>query len=382
MPKGIAYLAVLMALVCLLNHPSDAGIIHVPDQYPTIQDGLNAANPGDTVLVEHGTYQENILWPDTPSIKLFANEAAPPESTVIEPMLVPSPVITIAPPILPSPIDSTTIIRGFIIRNGYAIDGGGIYLRNASPTIGDAVCGNLFENNHADQYGGAIFCESSQPIIQCSKFEGDSAVYGGAIAAVDSSIPQILKDKIRVCIAQDGGGIYCSNNGHVIETVIEECTATSMGSALHMSGAGVVRGCTITLNSGRAVFCNGTLEIESSYIAQNAGGAIEVAVGTTAYIDSNTIEGNSAPDGPAIYSHGGTVTVRHNNIVNNSCLTAKGTKQAYMPGAIHVEHGTAVIENNSITGTIDLLAAGISVCDVGGSISNNNIHNNYAGVFT
>ena len=33
----------------------------VPTQYPTIQSAVNAANPGDTVLVKGGTYNEQVL---------------------------------------------------------------------------------------------------------------------------------------------------------------------------------------------------------------------------------------------------------------------------------------------------------------------------------
>ncbi|MCS5613541.1 MAG: hypothetical protein NZ961_24190, partial [Candidatus Poribacteria bacterium] len=34
--------------------------IHVPDEYSTIQSGINASENGDTILVDPGLYQENI----------------------------------------------------------------------------------------------------------------------------------------------------------------------------------------------------------------------------------------------------------------------------------------------------------------------------------
>jgi parallel beta-helix repeat protein len=40
---------------------SNPGTIAVPDDYPTIQAAINAANPGDTILVHVGTYQEAVI---------------------------------------------------------------------------------------------------------------------------------------------------------------------------------------------------------------------------------------------------------------------------------------------------------------------------------
>ena len=40
---------------------SYATIIHVPDDYDTIQEGIAAAVESDTVLVDQGTYNETLI---------------------------------------------------------------------------------------------------------------------------------------------------------------------------------------------------------------------------------------------------------------------------------------------------------------------------------
>lgn len=61
-----------LILLLSLSPYSYATIHNVPSSYATIQSGLVACSTGDTVLVQPGTYLENVYWPNVGNIKLFS----------------------------------------------------------------------------------------------------------------------------------------------------------------------------------------------------------------------------------------------------------------------------------------------------------------------
>ena len=64
--SGIVLILVLIGAmlgrlpVLLSEAEASPGTIYVPDDYLTIQATVNAANPGDTIIVYPGTYTENV----------------------------------------------------------------------------------------------------------------------------------------------------------------------------------------------------------------------------------------------------------------------------------------------------------------------------------
>ena len=72
-------LVTIACLFCVFTLSVTATILHVPSQYPTIQAGVNAASPGDTVLVAPGIYYENIQMRE--GVSLFGSGM---DSTIID----------------------------------------------------------------------------------------------------------------------------------------------------------------------------------------------------------------------------------------------------------------------------------------------------------
>jgi len=117
--RGVFFLAtgLLILVVTLLTyHRVRAATLIVPDDYPTIQAAINAASPGDTVLVRTGTYSENLTL-DKPIVLTAEvyDPSDPTRNTTIIDGGPSSPAATIA---IPTGVSPMPTIRGFVIRNG------------------------------------------------------------------------------------------------------------------------------------------------------------------------------------------------------------------------------------------------------------------------
>ncbi|NQV14685.1 hypothetical protein HQ531_04440, partial [bacterium] len=154
--------------------------------FASIQHGINSSINGDTVLVQPGTYIENINYDGkyivVSSLELTSGDTSYISSTIIDGNQV-ARVVTFN-----SGEDSTTVLNGFTIYNGY----------NSSIT-------------NPDFKGGGIYCQNASPTFSNLRVFGNTALYGGGIY-LDASNSRILDVAIVSNIGSyDGGGLYLNN---------------------------------------------------------------------------------------------------------------------------------------------------------------------------
>lgn len=149
-------------------------IIHVPIEQPTIQNAIDAAAEGDTVLVAPGLYQENINFNGK---AILLKSAVGADGTIIDGNSS-GPVIAVM-----NGESNDTIIDGFTIKNGsgepnpYYTGGGGILIKNASPVIMNCD----ISYNNVEEEGGGIYCYQASPIITNCTISNNSSNKGGGI---------------------------------------------------------------------------------------------------------------------------------------------------------------------------------------------------------
>ncbi len=109
-----------LIVTLLLSTSALSSVMCIPDDYNTIQEALLEADTGDTLLVQAGTYKENIIWPEVADIVLVS-EIGSGQTTIDGDGS--GTVITFSSAL----VDTNTIVSGFTIRNGTAEKGSGIH---------------------------------------------------------------------------------------------------------------------------------------------------------------------------------------------------------------------------------------------------------------
>ena len=356
-----------LALVLLLTVtlPGQTAVIHVPSQQPTIQDGLDAADSGDTVLVADGVY----TGPLNRNLK-FHGEAVTlrsangPDNCIIDCQGSDRAVwfLTNDGP--------GAVFEGFTIRNGYASQGGGVYCQgSAAPRImnnviddcvatgigGGIFCdpaspalisGNTVIGNVATDWGGGIYCGRARVIgntISGNSISGGSLSYGGGIAVTDGPCEIRNNDIVGNSLNSGdcrGGGIYL----HIdVEAVIQDNQIYfNLLNGPEGRGAGIYAAQdTVTDISGNRMTLN-----QSTAANHNGGGIYIDLRGVTAILGNRLVQNASTYQGGGIWVGDSAVAVIMDNVISDNDCGVSGGGGIFLA---YVDSGT-VVANNLIIG--------------------------------
>ncbi len=314
----------IVFMLTMLADLAQAVIIHVPADQATIQDGINAANHFDHVVVAPGTYFEAINFSGK-GITL-RSASGNPADTIIDGTGNFHVVQCVSGETPVTRLEGFTITGGNANGGGNDSHGGGMFTLSSSPTVVNCI----FSGNSATGNGGGLYTQigSGISISQCTFTGNNAGSHGGGFYNISINNLNISQCTFTNNSAgQRGGGL--SNS--ITDPVVTDCTFTG-NTAVDGGGIGVgssnsvISRCNFynnsTTNFGGAMYCGSSHpSVTNCFFAGNSavlGGAITSVAGSP-FIRQSVFSGNSASSGGAgVYSFlGGTVVIIQCTFSNN-----------------------------------------------------------------
>lgn len=300
-----------MCAVCIVGNDAFGTIRNVPSQYSTIQSAVNSCINGDTVLVQPGTYFENINFRGKKIVltsRFYQNN---------EYSFIQSTIINGSNPVYPDTgscvlitgnEDSTTVLQGFTITGG---------------------TGTKWQDEHgAGLYreGGGVLVAYSNPVIQNNIITGNSAVTGGVTSTGGGGL------RIGDCYCRVFNNIISNNTGRY--------------------GAGIV------LNYAGGEYRNNVICKNYGSLDYGAGSGIWINSNFSRprYIENNTVVSNTAITGtPGIITFSGSNTFLRNNILwgNTSNTNAQLSGSGMIVTYCNIQNGYNGAGNINISPLFD-----------------------------
>ncbi|MDP2897288.1 MAG: right-handed parallel beta-helix repeat-containing protein [bacterium] len=290
--------------------------------FKTIQQGIDAASHGDTVLVAQGTYVVNIKF-NGKNITLTSTDALNPDvvaGTIIDGNQSGT-VVTFS-----GTETQSCILSGLTIRNGRGGDGAGICGGELNGNHTHAtIRNNRIIGNYADEYGGGLaFCDGvvEGNLISANSAARGSGLYGCHGMIRNNTIEGNGRQPGGIVLYGLGGGL-CSCHGTICNNIIVANWA-GRGAGLYVCN-GTIRNNTITRNSASVAgtrfglgaglhSCDGV--VQNNLISENSadmnGGGL---YGCQGLMQNNLVIGNSAREGAGFHDCRGVI--QNNTVVSN-----------------------------------------------------------------